>query len=153
MTLTGPVVGELKRLGRRAGDKQATFHVPSTRAADFVAALLGQGAGKQGARVTIENVVFPPWHLRTALGHEDVSAGLASETTIEAGPGEAPALLTAALSDWTDFWFEPSPGAFLLYGHHDEYSTVYAHKQGAVSRVTTALTQAGFRHTGDRRTL
>ncbi len=145
MTLIGPTTGELKRLRRRTGDKQATFAVPSLRAAEFAAALLGGGAGEQGARLTIENVVFPPRHLRAALGHENVEEGFSCETTIVAGSGETRALLTAALSDWTDFWFEPSPGGFLLYGDHDEYSTVFAHKQGAVSRAGEALLAAGFR--------
>jgi hypothetical protein len=152
VTLIGPIVGELKRLGRRAGDAQATFNVPSTRGRDFASALLADGAGAERARLVIDNVVFSPRQLNAALGRPDPESWLAHETVIDAGAGGAPTLLAAAVSDGVDGWFVPFPGGFLLFVHHDEYSTVFAHKQGAVSRITTALVQAGFREVvGDER--
>lgn len=145
MTLHAPVVGELKRMRARAGDVQVTFEVPPHRAADFARALLADGAGAEEARLLIDAAVFAPHHLHSALHHAGGEAPLEREAVIEAGPGEAVPLLTAALSDWTDFWFAPKPGAFLLYGDHDEYSTIFAHKQGAATRVVEALRSAGFR--------
>jgi hypothetical protein len=142
-------VGELKRLRARVSPEQATFHVPPARAADFATALCAAGAGADGARIVIANVVFPARHLNAALGRSDPEAVLARETVVDAGAGEAHPLLTAALGDCVDFWFVPSPGGFLLFADHDEYSTVFAHKKSAVSRSTAALTQAGFRHVSD----
>jgi hypothetical protein len=145
VTLSGPIVGELKRLRSRTGPEQATFHVPPTRAGDFAATLLATGAGADHARIVIANVVFEPRHLNAAVGRNDLEAWLADETVIDAGAGEAQALLTAGLSDWVDFWFAPSPGGFLLFADHDEWSTVFAHKKGVVSRASEALRAAGFR--------
>lgn len=145
MTLHAPVAGELKRMRARAGDVQTTFEVPPHRAAAFARACLAGGAGVDEARLVIDAVVFAPHHLHRVLGHADLEGPLEREAVIDAGPGEAAGLLAAALSDWTDFWFAPKPGAFLLYGDHDEYSTLFAHRQGASSAVTEALRAAGFR--------
>ena len=60
------------------------------------------------------------------------------------GPGRPATLLTAALQDWTDFWFVPIPGGFLLYGDHDEYATIFAHRTGPVASAAEALRAAGF---------
>jgi len=140
----GAMPGALKHMRLRAGEHQATFAVPPARAGQFASALLGGGAGAAGARLVVDAVVFPPRHLRTALGHGEEDGWLDAETVVEADAGEAASLLTAALQDWTDFWFVPIPGGFLLYGDHDEYSTVFGHRRGAVSRVAEALHAAGF---------
>src|SRR5687768_2596677 len=118
--------GALAHMRARAGEYQVTFAVPPARAGQFAAALLGAGIGAAGARLVIDAVVFPPKHLQTALNRHDGEAWLDAETVIEAEAGEAAALLIAALQDWTDFWFVPIPGGFLLYGDHDEYSTIFA---------------------------
>jgi len=140
----GAMPGALKQMRARAGEHQTTFAVPPARASQFAAALLGAGVGATGARLVVDAVVFPPKHLQTALSNSDVEAWLDAETVIEAEAGEAAALLTAALQDWTDFWFVPIPGGFLLYGDHDEYSTIFAQRTGAVSRAADALRAAGF---------
>ena len=144
MISRGPMPGALKHMRVRAGECQVTFAVPPARAGQFASALVGTGVGAAGARLVIDAVVFPPKHLQTALGSSDDEAWLDAETIIEAEPDEAAALLTAALQDWTDFWFVPIPGDFLLYGDHDEYATIFAQRKGPVSRAADALRAAGF---------
>jgi hypothetical protein len=128
----------------RAGEYQVTFTVPPARAAQFASALLGARAGAAGARLVVDAVVFPPKHLQTALGNGDAEAWLDAETVIEAEPGEADALLIAALQDWTDFWSVPIPGGFLLYGDRDEHATIFAHQHKFITDVADALRAAGF---------
>jgi hypothetical protein len=140
----GPMPGALQHMRVRAGVHQVTFAVPPARATQFAAALLDAGVGAAGARLVVDAVVFPPKHLQTALGNGDADAWLDAETVIEAESGEAEALLTAALQDWTDCWFVPIPGGFLLYGDHEEHSTLFAHHKELVSRATDALRAAGF---------
>ena len=144
MILSGPVTGELKRLRARAGAIQTTFRVPPNRAVEFAAALLSDGAGADAARLVIADVVFPPRHLNATLARHDPEASLAHEMVIDAGPGEGTLLLSSALSDSVDFWFDAKPGGFLLFADHDEYSTVFAHRQGAVSRAGERLRAARF---------
>lgn len=145
----GPMPGALQHMRVRAGEYQATFAVPPARATQFASALLGAGAGAAGARLVVDAVVFPPKHLHTALGHDDAEAWLDAETVVEAEPGEAEALLIAALQDWTDFWFVPIPGGFLLYGDRDEYSTIFAHRSDLVAGATEAIRAAGFSEVDD----
>lgn len=149
MISRGAMAGALKHMRVRAGEHQATFAVPPARASQFASALLDAGVGAAGARLVVDSVVFPPKHLQTALSNDDDQAWLDAETVIEAEPGEAAALLTAALQDWTDFWFVPIPGGFLLYGDHDEYSTIFAQHKGPVSRAAEALRAAGFDEVDD----
>jgi hypothetical protein len=144
----GPMPGALQHMRVRAGEYQVTFAVPPARATQFGSALLGAGAGAAGARLVVDAVVFPPKHLQTALGH-DPDAWLDAETVIEAEPSEAEALLIAALEDWTDFWFVPIPGGFLLYGDRDEFATIFAHQPNTIARAADALRAAGFRAVRD----
>ena len=144
MISRGPMPGALTHMRVRAGEHQATFAVPPARAGQFAAALLGATIGAAGARLVVDAVVFPPKQLQTALGGNDDEPWLDAETVIEADAGEAATLLTAALQDWTDFWFVPIPGGFLLYGDHDEYATIFAHRTGPVASAAEALRAAGF---------
>jgi hypothetical protein len=139
----GPMPGALTHMRVRAGEHQVTFAVPPARASQFADALLGGGAGAAGARLVVDAVVYPPKHLQTALGH-DPEAWLDAETVVEAEAGEADALLIAALQDWTDFWFVPIPGGFLLYGDNHEHATIFAHRADVIARAADALRAAGF---------
>jgi hypothetical protein len=145
----GAMPGALTHMRARAGEYQATFAVPPARATQFASALLGAGVGAAGARLVVDTVVFPPKHLRTVLGDGDAEAWLDAETVIEAEPGESAALLTAALQDWTDFWYVPIPGGFLLYGDRDEYSTIFAQRRDLVVAAADALRAAGFHEVDD----
>ena len=53
-------------------------------------------------------------------------------------------LLRAALSDWVDFLFVPTPEPFVIYADHDEYTTFYAQDRSNLSQVTEALLAQGF---------
>jgi hypothetical protein len=141
--------GALTHMRVRAGEYQVTFAVPPARATQFASALLGAGAGAAGARLVVDAAVFPPKHLHTTLGNGDAEAWLDAETVIEAEAGESEALLIAALQDWTDFWFVPIPGGFLLYGDNHEYATIFAHRKDLVAGVADALRGAGFRDVDD----
>jgi hypothetical protein len=141
--------GALQHMRARAGEHQATFVVPPARAGQFAAALLGAGAGAAGARLVVDAAVFPPMHLQTAVGHHNDEAWLDAETVIEAEPGEAEALLIAALQDWTDCWFVPIPGGFFLYGDNHEHATVFAHRRDVVARTVDAVGAAGFDEVDD----
>jgi hypothetical protein len=140
----GPMPGALAHMRARAGEYQVTFAVPPARAGQFAAALLEAGIGAVGARLVVDAVVFPPKHLRTALIGSDDEAWLDAETVIEAEAGEAGTLLTAALQDWTDFWFVPIPGGFLLYGDHEEHATIFGKHKNPVDRAADVLCAAGF---------
>ena len=149
MISRGPMPGALQHMRVRAGEYQATFTVPPARASQFASALLGAGAGAAGARLVVDAAVFPPTHLQTALGNGDAEAWLDAETVIEAESGEAEALLIAALQDWTDFWFVPIPGGFLLYGDNHENATLFAHRKDLVAGAADALRAAGFDEVDD----
>jgi hypothetical protein len=139
----GAMSSALTHMRVRAGEHQVTFAVPQARSTQFAAALLGAGAGAAGARLVIDAAVFPPKHLQTALGN-DAEAWLDAETVIEAEPGEAEALLIAALQDWTDFWFVPIPGGFFLYGDNHEHATIFAQRRDIVAGTAEAVRAAGF---------
>lgn len=68
-------------------------------------------------------------------------------------PAEAAALLRAALADWVDFVFIPTPKPFALYGDHDEFTTILAHTRSNLHRATTALDRAKFKRVGDHELL
>jgi hypothetical protein len=60
------------------------------------------------------------------------------------GKHEVTALLEAALSDWLDFLFVPTPEPFVIYADHDEYTTFYAGTRSNLDRVVEALSAKGF---------
>jgi hypothetical protein len=88
-------------------------------------------------------VVFEPRHLAALLQSTGIEAPLAPEVSISAsGSSELHALLLAAFTDLLDFYFVPNPRRFLVYADHDEYTTVFAARQGPVSRIATAMSLA-----------
>jgi len=58
---------------------------------------------------------------------------------------ETAALLRAALADWVDFAFIPTPKPFVLYGDHDEFTTILAHTRSNLHRATAPLDHAKFK--------
>jgi hypothetical protein len=60
------------------------------------------------------------------------------------GATETGELLRAALSEWIDFLFVPTPRPFVIYADHDEYTTFLAQRKGKLSGVVTALSAAHF---------
>jgi hypothetical protein len=57
---------------------------------------------------------------------------------------ELHALLIAALGDWLDFAFVPSPKPFVLYADHDEYATFFANTKSYLNKVANSLKSNGF---------
>jgi hypothetical protein len=98
-------------------------------------------------------LALPPRDTRALLALDSTDVSFAADTTIVVeGTGCEP-LLTTALGE-LDFWFTPSAGGFMLVADHDDYATIFAPRQGAVSRVSERPRLAGFREVpGYRRIL
>jgi hypothetical protein len=58
-------------------------------------------------------------------------------------------LLEAALSDWIDFIFVPTPKPFVIYADHDEFTTFYANTKSNLNPVVEALSARGFKRVQD----
>src|SRR5574341_488396 len=133
--------GDLKRLRRIAGgQKQRTFKTPLGQLESFVATILGNEQCLISGRVVVEQVVFTPKHLEDLLSSHGLPLEYGLDQSIVAENAlETSRLLTAALADWLDFYFEPVPKRFLLYSDHDEYTTIFAARAGPLSNLGTAL--------------
>jgi len=136
--------GESKKLRKKAGGAQMTFAVSRAGAATFAAALLSGDPPCDRAALVIEGVSRTLYHVGPLIARPPLEA-LPRDTTIAANSREASAaLLAAALSDCVDFWFVPTPGGLIVYADNDEYATVFAHRQGAVSKAGERLRAAGL---------
>jgi hypothetical protein len=148
MTLSA-TSGSLKRLRRVPWRFQRTFQTPLRNLQPFVATIISAREDIQGGRITIDSVVFEPKNLNTLLASQSFPPSLQSESSIEAaGHQEVAALLEAALGDWVDFWFIPTPKPFVIYADHDEYTTFFANSKSNLNGVLEALLKRGFK-TGD----
>lgn len=148
MTLSA-TSGSLKRLRRVPWRFQRTFQTPLRNLQPFVATIISAREEIQGGRITIDSVVFEPKNLNTLLASQSFPPSLQSESSIEAaGHQEVAALLEAALGDWVDFWFIPTPKPFVIYADHDEYTTFFANSKSNLNGVLEALLKRGFK-TGD----
>jgi hypothetical protein len=136
--------GEAKKLRRKAGDAQVTFAVTRADAMAFAAALLSGDQSCERATLVVQETSGALYHVGPLIAHPPLEP-LPRDTTIAAtGPEAAAALLAAAVSDYVDFWFAPTPGALLVYADNDGYATVFAHRQGPVSRAGERLQAAGL---------
>ena len=102
-----------------------------------------------GASVTIEQVVFTPDHFEKLLIAHKLPLDYRDNGVVAETRQEASALLVAALGGWLDFFFVPEPKRFILYADHDEYTTLYAPRKGALSAIGGALIKAGFKEDPD----
>src|SRR5207249_3956710 len=111
----------------------------------FVATITPAHEPFGAAYITIDEVVFEPKHLLDLLAKNSLPARYGRDVTfVASGNEEVQALLQAALSDWIDFIFVPTPKPFAIYADHDEYTTFYANTKSNLSRVTDALSRQGF---------
>jgi len=62
-----------------------------------------------------------------------------------AGRKEVEELLRVVLGEWIDFLFVPDPQVFAIYADHDEFTTFYAHNRTNLERITSALSNGGFK--------
>jgi hypothetical protein len=137
--------GASKKLRAKAdGWSQATFVVPTGNVAAFAAALRSGAPPWERASLVVEGTSRPVYEIAALTGGG--AETMPRDTTLEAVGAEAAAgLLAAALADYVDGWFVPKPGSMVVFVDNDEYATVFAPKQGAVSSRAEALRAAGFR--------
>ncbi len=124
---------------------QQTFQTPLAALRPFVEAVVSAHEQVHGGCVTIDRVVFEPKHLIALLTAHSLRAELGSGWSL-AGEGQhgAATLLEAALGDWVDFLFVPTPELFAIYADHDEYTTFYAHTSLNLNRIVGALSAKGY---------
>lgn len=139
------IQGSLKRFRRTPWRFQQTFRTPLQNLPPFVATIVSAPGSLQAASVTIDEVVFEPKHLMSLLRCHPPSSQLDRDWCINAtGPQETSELLQAALGDWVDFAFVPTPKPFVIYADHDEFTTFYANTKSNLNGIVDALSRAGF---------
>lgn len=137
--------GVIKKFRRTPWRFQQTFHTPLQNLDAFTATILDSLDPVDAGTVTIDSVIMDPRKLDALLSSHQLQhdlrhdSSIAAETTAEVQP-----LLAAALGDWVDFWFVPTPKPFVLYADHDEYATFFANTKSNLNRVTAALKKEGF---------
>jgi hypothetical protein len=90
-------------------------------------------------------VVFEPKDLRHLLATNSLSVEDYYHLTIQAtGQREIAELLQAALGDWVDFVFVPSPEVIAIYTDHDQYTTFYTQDDATLKTVSSRLETEGF---------
>lgn len=137
--------GALKRFRKTAWPFQQTFGTPLQNLRPFVSTIVSSRKPLQTATIVIDQVVMTPGHLSALLTHHSLPTHFSHDWSITAtGPQEIEALFQAALSDWTDFIFLPTPKPFAIYADHDQYTTIYAHTKSNLNHVIEPLTAAGF---------
>jgi hypothetical protein len=138
--------GAVKRFRRTPWRFQKTFQTPLKDLQPFVATIFSAHESLQDGCVTIEQVVFEPKHLSAVLAKHSLPAQFGRDLLLAAsGREEAAELLEAALGDWIDFIFVPTPKPFVIYADHDEYTTFYANTKSNLDPVVEALSARGFK--------
>jgi hypothetical protein len=137
--------GADEALAERAGAMvQATFEVPAKGYAAFASVVAAGEDPAAGSTLVVRESVFPPRRTRKLLAHGNPDTVLPAGSTIVIDGLHAEALIAAALGDGIDFWYTPAAGGFTIYADHDDYATIFAPRQGAVSRLSERLRLAGF---------
>jgi hypothetical protein len=96
--------------------------------------------------ITIDSVVFEPKNLNALLASQSLPPSLQRESSIgAAGCEDVGVLLRAALSDWIDFWFIPTPKPIVIYADHDECTTFFANTKSNLNGVAEPLLKRGFK--------
>ena len=89
--------------------------------------------------------MFEPKNLLRLLSKNSLSVEDQYHLTIQAEGQRAVAdLLQAALGDWADFVFVPSPEVLAIYADHDEYTTFYTRDDATLKNVASGLEKSGF---------
>ena len=137
--------GAIKKFRRTPWRFQQTFHTPLQNLDSFTATILGSLDHVDSGTVTVDSVIMGIENLTTLLLSHQLQHDLRHDSSIVAEiSAEVQPLLAAALRDWVDFLFIPTPKPFVLYADHDEYATFYANSKSNLNRVTEALTKGGF---------
>lgn len=124
---------------------QQSYQTPLKDLPRFVRAVLGGVGEVRAGSVHIETLVFDPGTLNELLAANAVSTPATEGCTIAATDSQgAEALLTACLADWVDFFFVPQPTPFIVFGDHDEWTTVLAASLASLDAARRSVEEAGF---------
>jgi hypothetical protein len=142
--------GASKRFRRTPWRFQRTFGTPLKNLQPFVATIVEAAGPADAGCVTIDGVIFDPRNLLALLAKHSLPPQYGRDWSITVDTRhDAQSLLEAALSDWVDFIFVPTPKPFVVYADHDEYTTFYANTKSNLNRVTEALSKQGFERIED----
>ena len=137
--------GVLKRFRRTPWRFQRTFQTPLKNLEPFVTTIISAVDGIDSASLTVDKVVFEPKHIIALLTRYYLPPEYGREWCIQATAQHEPQdLLQAALSDWLDFFFIPTPKPFIIFADHDEFTTFYANSRSNLNRVVAALLAQKF---------
>lgn len=140
MTVT-QTPGALKKFKRTPWRFQQTVKTPLNDLQRFVSIICAANP-PQAATLTIDEFIDAR-NLIPLLGSNSDSQ-LTRDTSIEADSTEAGKLLAAALADWLDFLYIPTPKPFVIYADHDEYTTFFVNSKSALNKVILPIKEAGF---------
>jgi hypothetical protein len=137
--------GAVKRFRRTSWRFQQTFETPLKDLDRFVSVILSVHKITGGV-LTIDEVVFEPKHLLVLMSKHSLPPQYGHDWRFEVtGEEQVSELLVAALSDWVDFLFVPSPKPFVIYADHDEYTTFYGNTKSNLTGIVSALSENGFK--------
>ncbi|HWY70031.1 MAG TPA: hypothetical protein VNX88_15275 [Terriglobales bacterium] len=135
---------EIQRFRAVPAAFQKTFKTPLKDLERFVSTFLAPFELEK-AVLSTDEVVFEPKTLIRALGSGSDQADDWYEFVVTAeGQKEISQLLVAALSDWIDFLFVPSPELFAIYADHDEFTTFYSNDHSRLTTLCSGLISSGF---------
>jgi len=135
---------EIQRFRAKPWPFQQTFKTPLKDLNRFVSSFLAPFSLEKGALSTDE-VVFEPKNLLHLLADSSLTVENQYQLTIQAtGQGAVADLLQAALGDWVDFVFVPTPELLAIYADHDEYTTFYTRDERVLKSLISALEKSGF---------
>lgn len=138
LTLVAQRTDAIKQFRANPWPFQQTFKTPLKQLDSFVSTFLAWFSAESGVLSTDDNV-------QRLLANNSVRLEDPYHFTIEAlGQTALAQLLEAALSDWVDFVFLPSPEDFAIYADHDEYTTFYTRDRATQNELLSRLQTAGF---------
>ena len=144
LTVLSERTEEIKRFRAAPWPFQQTFTTPYDDLNRFVSTFLATFSLEKGALSTDQGV-FEPENLLRLLASKSLSVENYYDLKIQAtGQLEIANLLQAALGDYIDFVFVPSPELIAIYTDHDGYTTFYAQDDATLKSVGSRLETAGF---------
>ncbi len=140
--------GATGKFRRSTGEFQATFETPLKDLDRFAAAILSVDGKIHGADIIIEQIVFSPKNLNALFPGQKLLFGKDWSITATSRE-ETHDLLRAALADWMDFAFIPTPKPFMIYADHDEYIKFFTHNKSSLNQIISTLSENKFNQVTD----
>ena len=104
----------------------------------------------QSATLTVNEIIFEPKNLIQLLAQNALLSERDEGVTITTDhANEVVPLLRAALADWVDFLFVPTPKPFVIYADHDEFVTFYANTKSNLNHTVGPLEAHGYKAVQD----